>query len=92
MLVMFSDPPRQIERLTDELKNADPNEPLIVGLHHPRYSVDSHHGGSSRMAEVLDKALTAVFERLPLTTIPLESPAAMLAPPRPSSSRLASIS
>jgi Icc-related predicted phosphoesterase len=48
--------PRQIERLTDELKNADPNKPLILGLHHPPYSVDSHHGGSPRMAEILDKA------------------------------------
>jgi hypothetical protein len=36
--------------------------------------------------------LTAVFERLPFTTMPLESPAAMFAPPRPSSSRFASIS
>ena len=37
-------------------------------------------------------ALTAVFERLPFTTIPLESPAARFAAPSPSSSRLASIS
>jgi hypothetical protein len=36
--------------------------------------------------------LTAVFERLPLTTIPLESPLAMFAAPSPRSSRLASIS
>ena len=35
---------------------------------------------------------TAVFERLPLTTIPLDSPAPRLAAPRPISSRLASIS
>jgi acid phosphatase type 7 len=48
--------PQQIERLTTELKNADPKKPLIVGLHHPPYSVDSHHGGSERMAEILNKA------------------------------------
>ena len=35
---------------------------------------------------------TAVFERLPLTTIPLDRPAPRLAAPRPSSSALASIS
>ena len=36
--------------------------------------------------------LTAVLDRLPPTTIPLDSPEATLAAPRPSSSRLASIS
>jgi hypothetical protein len=36
--------------------------------------------------------LTAVFERLPLTTMPLARPEAMLAAPSPSSSRLASMS
>ena len=35
---------------------------------------------------------TAVFDRLPLTTMPLASPAPRLAAPRPTSSRLASIS
>ncbi len=37
-------------------------------------------------------ALTAVFERLPLTTMPLERPDAMFAVPSPISSRLGSIS
>jgi hypothetical protein len=36
--------------------------------------------------------LTAVLERLPLTTMPLDSPAPRLAAPSPSSSRLASTS
>ena len=36
--------------------------------------------------------LTAVFERLPLTTMPLERPEATFAAPSPSSSRLTSIS
>jgi acid phosphatase type 7 len=48
--------PEQIERLTKELKKAPSSKPLIVGLHHPPYSVDSHHGGSPRMAEILDQA------------------------------------
>jgi acid phosphatase type 7 len=46
----------QIERLTNELKNADPGKRLILGVHHPPYSVDSHHGGSSKMVEILDQA------------------------------------
>jgi hypothetical protein len=47
----------QVERLTKELASADPDKPLIVGLHHPPYSVDSHHGGSERMGKVLDNAI-----------------------------------
>lgn len=35
---------------------------------------------------------TAIFDRLALTTIPLANPAPRLAAPRPSSSRLGSIS
>jgi predicted MPP superfamily phosphohydrolase len=50
--------PEQLERLTQELRDADPNKPVIVGLHHPPYSVDSHHGGSVHMGEALDKAFT----------------------------------
>lgn len=51
--------PRQIQRLTNELKAADPNKRLILGVHHPPYSVDAHHGGSARMVEVLDQAFEA---------------------------------
>jgi hypothetical protein len=47
---------RQVERLVGELQNADQDKPLILGLHHPPYSVDSHHGGSKRMVELLDRA------------------------------------
>jgi hypothetical protein len=46
----------QVERLTEELKAADPHKPVIVGLHHPPYSVDSHHGGSQHMGTALDQA------------------------------------
>jgi len=48
--------PRQEERLVEELRKADPNKKLIVGLHHPPYSIDSHHGESPPMQEALDKA------------------------------------
>lgn len=51
--------PEQVRRLTEELKNAPQGKPLIVGLHHPPYSVDSHHGGSKRMGEALDEAFQA---------------------------------
>jgi len=48
--------PFQEERLVNELRGADPNKKLIVGLHHPPYSVDAHHGESRPMQEMLDKA------------------------------------
>ncbi|HEX2391458.1 MAG TPA: metallophosphoesterase [Solirubrobacterales bacterium] len=48
--------PQQIEWLTGELADADAKTPLIVSLHHPPYSVDSHHGGSEEMGTILDKA------------------------------------
>ncbi len=48
--------PQQEERLVNELKKADPNKKLILGLHHPPYSIDSHHGESKRMQDMLDKA------------------------------------
>jgi predicted MPP superfamily phosphohydrolase len=51
--------PEQLQRLTQELKDADPAKPLIVGLHHPPYSVDSHHGGSEPMGKALDQAIAA---------------------------------
>jgi 3',5'-cyclic AMP phosphodiesterase CpdA len=51
--------PRQEERLVKELRDADPDKKLIVGLHHPPYSLDSHHGESEKMQEMLDKAFEA---------------------------------
>lgn len=48
--------PSQIEWLTGELGAAREDKPLIVVLHHPPYSVDSHHGGSKKMGDILDKA------------------------------------
>lgn len=49
----------QIDRLTQELKDADADKPVILGLHHPPYSIDAHHGGSAHMVEALDQAFTA---------------------------------
>jgi hypothetical protein len=51
--------PDQAEWLAGELTAAPTDRPLIVALHHPPYSCDTHHGGSQGMGEVLD----AAFER-----------------------------
>jgi Calcineurin-like phosphoesterase len=48
--------PEQTARLSQELKDADPGKPLILGLHHPPYSIDAHHGGSAKMGAALDAA------------------------------------
>jgi acid phosphatase type 7 len=50
--------PDQVTRLTEELRAADANKPVIVGLHHPPYSIDAHHGGSQTMSDALDQAFT----------------------------------
>lgn len=49
----------QITWLTGELEAADAAKPLIVALHHPPFSVDTHHGGSPHMLEALDSAFSA---------------------------------
>jgi hypothetical protein len=49
--------PRQTAWLVEQLRVAHPQQPLVVALHHPCFSVDAHHGGSARMAD----ALTAAF-------------------------------
>jgi acid phosphatase type 7 len=54
----------QVQRLTKELEDADPGKPVIVGLHHPPYSIDSHHGGSQHMGDALDQAF-ADSKRVP---------------------------
>jgi acid phosphatase type 7 len=48
--------PQQVTRLTQELKGANTGKPVIVGLHHPPYSIDAHHGGSQHMSDALDQA------------------------------------
>lgn len=47
----------QQQWLTNEFATADPNKALIVALHHPVYSFDTHHSGSPNMANVLDQAI-----------------------------------
>lgn len=49
----------QADWLVEELKAAPTDRPLAVALHHPPYSADTHHGGSAKMGEVLDKAFEA---------------------------------
>jgi hypothetical protein len=48
--------PDQAAWLESELKAAPAGVPLIVALHHPPYSADAFHGGSAKMATVLDAA------------------------------------
>jgi hypothetical protein len=47
----------QQQWFTNEFATADPKLPLIVALHHPIYSFDVFHSGSSRMADVLENAI-----------------------------------
>jgi predicted MPP superfamily phosphohydrolase len=46
----------QVTRLTQELEAADKATPVLVALHHPPYSIDAHHGGSTHMSDALDQA------------------------------------
>ncbi|MGD9896454.1 MAG: metallophosphoesterase [Candidatus Methylacidiphilaceae bacterium] len=43
----------QKEWFCEELKKAPEDKPLILALHHPIYSADSHHGGSLAMEKLL---------------------------------------
>lgn len=47
----------QQQWLTNEFATAPDDKALIVALHHPVYSFDDHHGGSSRMGDVLEHAI-----------------------------------
>jgi predicted phosphodiesterase len=49
----------QVDWLTNELKTLPTDVPLFVALHHPVYSADDHHGGSTQMKHVLETAATA---------------------------------
>ena len=44
----------QLAWLTTELRDADPDIPVVVYLHHPPYSVDVYNGGSKLMGSLLD--------------------------------------
>jgi acid phosphatase type 7 len=47
----------QQQWLTNEFATADPTLPLILSLHHPIYSFDVYHSGSSKMADALENAI-----------------------------------
>lgn len=47
----------QQQWVTNEFASADENLPLILSLHHPIYSFDVYHSGSSRMSDVLENAI-----------------------------------
>lgn len=46
----------QIDWLVSQLKTLPKNLPLLVTLHHPIYSADVYHSGSSHMKDILDAA------------------------------------
>lgn len=47
----------QQQWVTNEFAEADEHLPLILALHHPIYSFDVYHSGSSKMADVLENAI-----------------------------------
>jgi Icc-related predicted phosphoesterase len=47
----------QQQWITNEFATAPDDLPLILALHHPIYSFDVFHSGSSRMADVLENAI-----------------------------------
>jgi len=51
--------PDQVAWFEGELKAADPNKALIVTVHHPPFSGDVEHGGSSAVEQVLSQAFKA---------------------------------
>lgn len=59
----------QIAWFHSELSAADPNKALIVALHHPLYSADMYHSGSTYMQQIVDNAIqqTGRFPDLFLT-------------------------
>ena len=54
----------QIAWLHSELEGAPRNKALIVAMHHPIYSADSHHSGSKYMEDLFDAAMVS-SKRLP---------------------------
>jgi hypothetical protein len=47
----------QQQWLTNEFATAPKDRALILALHHPIYSFDTHHSGSSKMADALENAI-----------------------------------
>jgi hypothetical protein len=51
--------PPQTVWLADQLRTLETDRPLIVTLHHPIYSADDYHSGSTRMKAVIESAASA---------------------------------
>ena len=49
---------QQIAWFESELTHAPTNKALIIAVHHPIYSADTHHSGSRYMSNLLDEAIT----------------------------------
>ncbi len=47
---------QQFAWLVDQLRHLPLDRPLFLALHHPIYSADEHHSGSSYMKQVLENA------------------------------------
>ena len=47
----------QQQWITNEFATAPTDRALILALHHPIYSFDTHHSGSSKMADALENAI-----------------------------------
>jgi uncharacterized protein YukJ len=47
----------QEEWFRQELAQAPTDRPVLVALHHPPYSLDNGHGGSTVMADAIDRAI-----------------------------------
>ncbi len=47
----------QLQWLIHEFDQAPKDRALVVALHHPVYSFDDHHSGSSRMADAIQQAI-----------------------------------
>jgi len=47
----------QQQWMTNEFASAPEDRALILALHHPVYSFDDHHSGSSKMADALENAI-----------------------------------
>jgi acid phosphatase type 7 len=55
--------PDQRQWFAGELAQADRDKPLLVAMHHPIHSLDTHHSGSKTMAGVLQEAVAASNRR-----------------------------
>jgi len=49
----------QLQWFIGELRDADPDKPVFVTMHHPPFSADDFHSGSPQMRTALDQAFQA---------------------------------